>query len=86
VYMLRLIQALQEYLLAWLGEGPNALLIINSALVVFTIFIYWLFYFIVFWIFKRLSNRVLKEDSHVQPFRIQKQEILSAKEVGLILH
>jgi small-conductance mechanosensitive channel len=48
--------------------------------------VYWLLYFVVFRVFKRLSNRVLKEDSQVQPFRIQKQEILSAKEVALILN
>ena len=84
--MLSLIQALQEFLLGLLGESQYALAITNAALVVFTIFVYWLFYFIVFRVFKRLSNRVLKEDSQVQPFRIQKQEILSAKEVGLILN
>jgi len=76
--MLSLIQALQEFLLGLLGEGRHALWITNAVLVLFTIFIYWLFYFVI--------NRVLKEDSHVQPFRIQKQEILSAKEVALILH
>jgi small-conductance mechanosensitive channel len=84
--MLSLIQALQDFLLAWLGESRYALAITNAVLVVFTIFIYWLFYFVVFRVFKRLSNRVLKEDSQVQPFRIQKQEILSAKEVALILN
>ena len=84
--MLSLIQALQDFLLGWLGEGRNALWITNSVLVLFTILVYWLFYFIVFRVFKRLSNRVLKEDSQVQPLRIQKQEILSAKEVALILN
>jgi len=84
--MLSLIQALQEFLLGWLGESQYALAITNAALVVFTIFIYWLFYFVVFRVFKRLSNRVINEDSQVQPLRIQKQEILSAKEVGSILN
>jgi len=32
--------------------------------------------------FRALSRRVLKEDSDVQPLRIQKQEILSAAEVA----
>lgn len=84
--MLSLIQALQDFLLGLLGESRYALAITNAALVVFTILVYWLFYFIVFRVFKRLSHRVLKEDSQVQPFRIQKQEILSAKEVALILN
>jgi hypothetical protein len=84
--MLSLIQALQEFLLGLLGESRYALAIANAALVVFTILVYWLLYFVVFRVFKRLSNRVLKEDSQVQPFRIQEQEILSAKEVALILN
>jgi small-conductance mechanosensitive channel len=86
MYMLALIQALQELLLGLLGDSRNALLITNVVLVFFTIFVYWLFYFIVFRVFKRLSRRVLKEDSQVQPFRIQKQEILSAQEVAAILN
>ena len=86
MYMLMLIQALQDFLLEFLGDSPKALLITNIALMVFTIFIYWLFYFIVFRVFKRLSRRVLKEDSQVQPLRIQKQEILSAREVAMILN
>ena len=36
--------------------------------------------------FRALSRRVLKEDSQVQPLRIQKQEILSATEVAMILN
>jgi small-conductance mechanosensitive channel len=86
VYTLSLIQALQDFLLSWLGESRNALIITNAILVVFTIFMYWLVYIIVFRVFKKLSQRVLKEDSQVQPLRIQKQEILSASEVAVILN
>ena len=86
MYMLALIQALQDYLHELLGETAKALLITNVVLVLFTVFIYWLFYIIVFRVFNRLSRRVLKEDSQVQPFRIQKQEILSAREVAMILN
>ena len=86
MYTLSLIQALQDILLSWLGESRNALLITNVILVVFTILMYWLLYIIVFWVFKKLSQRVLKEDSQVQPFRIQKQEILSAGEVAAIIN
>jgi small-conductance mechanosensitive channel len=86
MYMLALIHVLQDFLLDFLGDSPKALLITNAVLVLFTIFIYWLFYFIVFRVFNRLSRRVLKEDSQVQPLRIQKQEILSAREVAMILN
>jgi small-conductance mechanosensitive channel len=86
VYTLSLIQALQDFLLSWLGESRNALIITNAILVVFTILMYWLVYIIVFRVFKKLSQRVLKEDSQVQPFRIQKQEILSASEVAAIIN
>ena len=86
MYMLMLIQALQDFLHELLGETAKALLITNAVLVLFTIFVYWLFYFIVFRVFRRLSRRVLKEDSQVQPLRIQKQEILSAREVAMILN
>ena len=86
MYMLTQIQALQDFLHELLGDTPKALLITNAVLVLFTIFVYWLFYFIVFRVFKRLSRRVLKEDSQVQPLRIQKQEILSAREVAMILN
>lgn len=86
MYMLALIQALQDFLHGLLGDTSEALLITNAVLLVFTIFFYWLFYFIVFRIFKRLSRRVLREDSQVQPLRIQKQEILSAREVAMILN
>jgi small-conductance mechanosensitive channel len=84
--MLSLIQALQEILLELLGHGPRALWITNIVLVIFTVFIYALLYFIVVRVFRRLSNRVLKEDSAVQPLKIQKQEILSAGEVAAILN
>jgi small-conductance mechanosensitive channel len=86
MYMLALIQSLQDFLLGLLGDSPKALIITNLILVAFTVFIYWLFYFIVFRVFRKLSHRVLKEDSQVQPFKIQKQEILSAEEVALILN
>ena len=86
MYMLSLIQALQGWLFHLLGDSPRALVITNSILVAFTIFMYWLFYVIVFRVFHRLSQRVLKEDSQVQPLRIQRQEILSAQEVATILH
>ena len=86
MYIVAMIQMLQEFLLGLLGESRYALLITNLVLVIFTIFLYWLIYFIILWIFRRLSRRVLKEDSRVQPLRIQKQEILSAQEVGAILN
>lgn len=86
MFMLSLIQVLQKLLLELLGDSPNAVLITNTVLVVFTVFFYWMFYVLVFWFFRRLSRRVLKEDSRVQPLRIQKQEILSAKEVAVILN
>lgn len=86
MYMLKMIQALQAMLLDLLGSGPKAVIISNIILVIFTVFIFWLFYFIVTRVFRRLSRRVLKEDSRVQPLRIQKQEILSAQEVASILH
>lgn len=86
MFMLSLIQVLQKLLLELLGDSPNAVLITNTVLVVFTVFFYWMFYVLVFWFFRRLSRRVLKEDSRVQPLRIQKQEILSAQEVAVILN
>ena len=86
MYTLSLLQALQDILLSWLGESRNALLITNVILIVFTILLFWLVYIIVFRVFKKLSQRVLKEDSQVQPFRIQKQEILSAGEVAAIIN
>lgn len=86
MYILELIHLLQELLLSWLGDSPRAELISNAILMTFTVFVYWLFYVIVFRVFRRLSHRVLKEDSQVQPLRIQKQEILSAEEVAKILN
>jgi small-conductance mechanosensitive channel len=84
--MLDLIQYMQEWLLELLGESGNKVLITNAILLVFTIVVYWLVYALVFRGFRALSRRVLKEDSQVQPLRIQKQEILSAGEVALILN
>lgn len=86
VFTLTIIQTLQEWLNNWLGDTPQAGLIANTILVFFTIFMFWVIYLIVFRIFKRLSHRVLKEDSQVQPLRIQKQEILSSREVATILN
>ena len=84
--MLDLIQLMQEWLLELLGGSARKVLITNLILLVFTILVYWLVYAIVFRGFRALSRRVLKEDSQVQPLRIQKQEILSASEVAQILN
>jgi small-conductance mechanosensitive channel len=84
--MLAIIQALQEWLLGVLGDSERALVITNLILVAFTVFFFWLLYIVVFRVFRRLSQRVLKEDSQVQPLKIQKQEILSAEEVAKILN
>lgn len=86
MFILHLIQRLQQLLLEWLGDSPRAELITNAILMASTVFVYWLFYIIVFRVFRRLSQRVIKEGSQVQPLRIQKQEILSAEEVAKILH
>ena len=86
MFTLTIIQTLQEWLNNWLGDTPQAGLIANAILIVFTVFLFWLIYIVVFKIFDRLSRRVLKEDSQVQPLRIQKQEILSAREVATILN
>jgi small-conductance mechanosensitive channel len=85
-YTLSLIQSLQELLLNWFGAHSHGLIIANLIVIVVTILFYWLAYVIIFRIFRRLSNRILKEDSQVQPLRIQKQEILSAKEMAAILN
>jgi len=85
-YTMKLIQSLQELLLGWLGQDRQGLIITNLIVVVVTILLYWLFYAIIFYGFRRLSQRVLKEDSQVQPLRIQKQEILSAEEMATILN
>lgn len=85
-YTLSLIQSLQEMLLNWFGADGKGLIITNLVVIAVTILFYWLAYVIIFRIFRRLSNRVLKEDSQVQPLRIQKQEILSAKEMAVIFN
>jgi small-conductance mechanosensitive channel len=85
-YTMHLIQQLQELLLGWLGDKPQGLIITNLIVIAFTLVIYWLLYIIIFRVFRRLSQRVLREDSDVQPLRIQKQEILSAEEVAAILN
>lgn len=86
MYILSIIQSLQKFLTDWLGSGPRAELISNVVLVLLIILVYWLFYVVVFRIFKKLSNKVVREESQVQPLRIQKQEILSAEEVARILN
>jgi small-conductance mechanosensitive channel len=84
--MLELIQILQEWLTDFIGDHPYTVVATNAALTVFIILCYWVFYALVFRGFRALSRRVLKEDSDVQPLRIQKQEILSAAEVAAILN
>ena len=73
-------------LLEWLGSSIESLLLVNTIVVLVTAAFFWLVYWIVFKIFNRLSQRVLKEDSQVKPLRIQKQEILSSREVANILN
>lgn len=85
-YTLSLIQGLQELLLQIFGTDRKGLIITNLIVIATTILFYWLAYIIIFRIFRRLSRRVLKEDSQVQPLRIQNQEILSAPEMALILN
>ena len=86
MYILSLVQSLQTILLDWLGDSTKALLITNATLVAFTTAIFWLLYTLVFRLFRKLSKRVLKDDSQVKPLRIQKQVILSAKVVAGILN
>ena len=86
MFTLTIIQTLQDWLHAWLGGTPQGRLIANAILVVATTIVFWIIYRVVFRVFNRISQRVLKEDSQLQPFRIQKQEILSAHEVGRILN
>ncbi len=83
--MLELIQTIQEWLRVSIGDYSYTMAVINLSLTVFIILIYWLVYAFVFRGFRALSRRVLKEDSDVQPLRIQKQEILSAAEVAAIM-
>ncbi len=84
--MLEVIQILQEWLLQLLDGNSQKMLITNLIIFVFTVFVYWLLYVLIFRGFRALSRRVRKEDSQVRPLRIQKQEILSAAEVAVILN
>lgn len=84
-YTLSLMQALQDLLLGWFGNDPKGVIIANVVVIAATITIYWLLYVIILRVFRRLSARVLREDSRVQPLRIQEQEILSGREVATIL-
>jgi small-conductance mechanosensitive channel len=86
MFVFNLIQALKELMLGWLGDTPRGIIITDVVMVTLTILIFWLLYILIFAVFRRLSRRVLKEDSQVQPLRIQKQEILSAREVASILN
>lgn len=86
MFTLTLFQSLQQMLLEWLGSSIESLLLVNTIVVLVTAAFFWLVYWIVFRIFNRLSQRVLKEDSQVKPLRIQKQEILSSREVANILN
>ena len=83
--MLELIQTIQEWLRVSIGDYSCTMAVINLSLTVFIILIYWLVYALVFRGFRAFSRHVLKEDSDVQPLRIQKQEILSAAEVAAIM-
>jgi small-conductance mechanosensitive channel len=84
--MLDLIQLMQDWLLGLMGEYSHKVLVTNLILLLFTIIFYWGFYILVFRGFRALSRRVLKEDSQVQPLKIQKQEILSAREMAMIIN
>jgi small-conductance mechanosensitive channel len=79
MYILSLIQRLQPILLGWFGDSTNALLITNLILVIFTTVIFWVIYIVVFRLFRKLSKRLLKDDSQLRPLRIQQQVILSVK-------
>ncbi|MDX2413008.1 MAG: hypothetical protein QNK34_13705 [Woeseiaceae bacterium] len=81
-----LIQIMQEWLLGLMGDYTHSTLVTDLILILLTILVFWLLYKLVFRGFRALSRRVLKEDSQVQPLRIQKQEILSAQEMALILN
>jgi len=84
--MLDLIQLMQNWLLELMGDYSQKVLVTNLILLLFTIIFYWGIYILVFRGFRALSRRVLKEDSPVQPLKIQKQEILSAKEMAMIIN
>ena len=86
MFTLTIIQTLQEWLHEWLGSTAQGRLIANAIMVAVTAILFWILYVIVFRIFNRISNRLLKEDSQIRAFRIQKQEILSAQEVGRIIN
>jgi small-conductance mechanosensitive channel len=86
MFTLTIIQTLQDWLHGWLGGTAQGRLVANAIMVVVTVVLFWIIYRIVFRIFNRISQRVLKEDSQLQPLHIQKQEILSAQEVGRILN
>lgn len=86
MFTLTLFQKLQELLLDWLGSSIESVLLVNTIVVVVTALFFWIVYWVVFRIFNRLSQRVLKEDSQVKPLRIQRQEILSSREVANILN
>ena len=87
--MQSMIQTLQDWIVVLLsetlGDHGYAAMVTNLVLTLFTILIYWLIYILVFRGFRALSRRVLKEDSDIQPLRIQKQEILSAGEMAKII-
>jgi small-conductance mechanosensitive channel len=85
-YTLSLIQGLQDLLIQWFGESGQSLLIVNLIVISVIVLLYWFLYVVVFRVFRKLSQRVINEDSKVQPLRIQKQEILSAAEMGVILN
>jgi small-conductance mechanosensitive channel len=84
-YMLSLMQALQDLLLGWLGNDRKGLVITNLVVIAVTVLFFWLLYVIILRLFRRLSTRVLSEDSRIQPLRIQDQDILSAGDVAKIL-
>ena len=86
MFTLTIIQTLQDWLHGWLDGTAQGRLVANAIMVVVTVVLFWIIYRIVFRIFNRISQRVLKEDSQLQPLHIQKQEILSAQEVGRILN
>ena len=87
--MQSMIQTLQDWIVVLLsktlGDHFYAAMVTNLVLTIFTILIYWLIYILIFRGFRALSRRVLKEDSDIQPLRIQKQEILSAGEMAKII-
>ena len=71
MFTLNLIHGLQKILLDWLGRTPEGIVITNTIMVAVTVLVFWLFYWLVFRIFKRASNRVVGEHSRVRPLRIE---------------